>query len=264
MADDRSGGPVSSDGGSVSTDDGPIDAHGSSAQAGVGPTEAVAATSPGLNAAPRIEYPPAASGADPSTAVIERLRAASSSSHDGRRRRLGIVTAIAVILAILGFSAGRAAGTVPWLGGQGDDTAAVTALTDDFLRTYNTYDVSKIEDYQDRMRPLLTDRYFGQFTEVTDSLFKALEQRQQTSGNVKVLTIGLSALDDDSATALAAVDSEVTAGATEAVRRPMRWKVDLVKQDGTWKVDNSEVVAPSQVSDAVSPGEGGESSGEAP
>jgi Mce-associated membrane protein len=168
-------------------------------------------------------------------------------------RILAGLTALGVVLALVGWL------VLPRLGDDGDDAAErnqVTARANDFAVAYNTYDVADLPDYQKRLKGLLTPAYDKQFVEITDAVFGALETKQQKSGDAKVLAVGIDSIDDDSATAIVAVDASITNTDNEAaVERRFRWKVSFAKTKGEWLVSNFESVASVDAQTAPAAGE---------
>lgn len=168
-------------------------------------------------------------------------------------RILAGLTALGVVLALVGGL------VLPRLGGDDDDSAErnqVTARANDFAVAYNTYDVADLADYQKRLKGLLTPAYDKQFVEITNAVFGALETKQQKSGSAKVLAVGIDSLDDDSATAIVAVDASITnTDNTAAVERRFRWKVSFTKAKGDWLVSNFESVASVDAEATPAPGE---------
>ena len=157
-------------------------------------------------------------------------------------RLLSVVTILSVLIGVAGlllpqvFSYSKS-GTV-------SDRKQVIARTTDFAVAYNTYDVAKVGDYQGRLKGLLSKSYNKEFVQVTNSIFTALTDKKQISTNAKVLDAAVDSIDKDSAVALVAVDSSITnTDAEVAVSRHLRWKVSLVKQNGTWNIDKFESVA---------------------
>ena len=124
------------------------------------------------------------------------------------------------------------------------DRKAVVARTTDFAVAYNTYDVAKVDDYQKRMKGLLSTSYNKEFVRVTDTIFKAIADKKQVSKNAAVLDVAVDSIDKDSAVALVAVDASITnTDAKAVIPRHLRWKVNLVKQKGEWVIDKYESVA---------------------
>jgi len=124
------------------------------------------------------------------------------------------------------------------------DRKEVVARTTDFAVAYNTYDVAKVDDYQQRMKGLLSTSYNKEFVKVTDSIFKVLTDKKQVSDHAKVLGVAVDSIDKDSAVALVAVDAAITnTDAKAGVPRHLRWKVNLVKQKGEWVIDKFVSVA---------------------
>ncbi|WP_118394313.1 hypothetical protein [Aeromicrobium sp. A1-2] len=156
---------------------------------------------------------------------------------------LVVVTALGLVLAAVG-------GALWVLGpsGASDDSGdrnTITSRANDFAVAYNTYDVSDLPDYQKRLKGLLTPAYDEQFVQVTDAVFKALEEKKQSSGGAKVLGVAVESIDKDSAEALVAVDAKITNTDNEAeVLRHFRWKISFTKTKGEWLVSNFQSVAP--------------------
>jgi Mce-associated membrane protein len=158
-----------------------------------------------------------------------------------------------VVWILAGVTAiGVALGLVGWLvlgagDGGGDDATdrnQVTARATDFAVAYNTYDVADLPDYQKRLKGLLTPAYDKQFVEITDAVFGALKSKQQKSGDADVLAVAIDSIDDDSATAIVAVDAAITNTDNQAaVQRQFRWKVSFTKAKNQWLVSNFESVA---------------------
>jgi len=152
------------------------------------------------------------------------------------------------ILVIVGVLVGVAGLLVPRIAGGSDEDAerkAVITRATDFAVTYNTYEVANKDDYQKRMKGLLTPAYYTQFTTVTDALFDALKDKDQKSGQANVLGVAVDTIDEDSAVALIAVDAAVTRSTSEgAVARRFRWKVSFARQKGEWLVRQFETISP--------------------
>jgi hypothetical protein len=156
-------------------------------------------------------------------------------------RVLAGVFALGLVLALVG------ALVLPRIGGDGDDDAErnqVVSRANDFAVAYNTYDVADLADYQKRLKGLLTPAYDKQFVEITNAVFGALETKQQKSGDAKVQGVAIDSIDQDSATAIVAVDASITnTDNAAAVQRKFRWKVTFSKTKGEWLVSNFESVA---------------------
>lgn len=157
-------------------------------------------------------------------------------------RLLSIVTVLGVLVGVAGILVPRVFSYDD--GGSSGDGKQVISRVTDFATAYNTYDVNQLADYQKRLKGLLTTSYNKEFVQVTDSIFKALTEKKQVSKDAKVLDVAIDSIDKDSAVALVAVDSSVTnTDATTAIARHLRWKVNLVKQKGEWKINKFESVA---------------------
>ncbi len=156
-------------------------------------------------------------------------------------RLLSILVIVCVLVGVAGLLIPRITGG----GGADSERQAVVSRATDFAVTYNTYEVAEKDDYQKRMKALLTPGYYKQFTTVTNALFDALEGKDQKSGDAKVLGIAIDSIDEDSAVALIAVDASVTTSRSEeAVPRRFRWKVSFANQEGEWLVRQFETISP--------------------
>ncbi len=164
---------------------------------------------------------------------------------DSTRRLRSLLVAVTVVGVVVGAIGLVLAFTnlVPVSGDDQDERAAVVARVEAFAKVYNTYSVDDKADYQKRMKPLLTSSYYEQFTKVTDGIFSALQDKKQTSGDPKVLQVAVQSIDDDSASALVAVDATIRADGESAVQRRFRWKVLMAKDGDTWRVREFQTVA---------------------
>lgn len=184
-------------------------------------------------------------------------------ARPGDRSLTPRATRLLVALAVIGALVGAAGLVVPRVVGGGSEDAqrdAVAARVNQFATVYNTYDVNDLDDYQARMKPLMTPAYFEEFSSITDTVFGALESKDQKSGDANVLAVAIDAIDDDSAVALVAVDASITTSSDEAAaQRRFRWRVTLTKSGGEWLVSQFDTVVPM---DATT--EGGDGSGDTP
>ena len=146
-------------------------------------------------------------------------------------------------------------------GGEPDGTRDVVQRAEDFAVTYNTYDVAEKDEYQERMRDLLTPEYFEEFKRITDAVFAALDSQEQSSGDARVLATAVESIDDENAVALVAVNAAISTSQDEAaVQRRFRWKVTFARADGEWRVSQFEQVVPAD----AELGEAGEQGGLVP
>lgn len=157
-------------------------------------------------------------------------------------RVLSVLTALGLVLGLLGAFLPKAFGDDDTYGGA--DREKVISRARDFATAYNTYDVAKLEDYQKRLKGLLTSDYDEQFVQVTNAVFKALEDKKQKSGEAKVRGVAIESIDEDSAEAIVAVDATISNTDNKAaVVRHFRWKVSFTKTGEEWLISNFESVA---------------------
>ena len=157
-------------------------------------------------------------------------------------RILAVLTATRLVLGLLGVLLPKFIGDDDAYGGA--DRELVISRANDFATAYNTYNVAEVDDYQKRLKGLLTSDYDEQFVQVTDAVFEALKEKKQKSGEAKVRGVAVESIDDDSAEAIVAVDATISNTDNKAaVVRHFRWKVSFVKSGNEWLVSNFESVA---------------------
>ncbi len=157
-------------------------------------------------------------------------------------RLLSIVTVIGVLVGVAGILVPKA------MSYEDSSTVSerkdVVARTTDFAVAYNTYKGAEVADYQKRMKGLLSKAYDGEFVKITDVYFKTLSEKKQVSKDAKVLKVAVDSLSKNRATALLAVDANISNTDLKAdLARHFRWKVSLVKQNGQWNIDGFEPIA---------------------
>lgn len=167
-----------------------------------------------------------------------------------------------VLLGVVVVAMLAAAGCLVWLlaerRGAADEAQsqrdAVMRQTEQFVLRLNTYgpdqldDQGHLPDYQKKVAAVITAKFAADFEK---SGLPIAEQTVAQAGygrDVKVYGVGVESVDGDSATAL------VAAGFTSSYPDPehpqddakraetdpevLRWKVDLVRTDGAWLVDD--------------------------
>jgi hypothetical protein len=154
-----------------------------------------------------------------------------------------------IALCIVGVLVGGAGLVAPRLIGSRDEFAAerqsVITRASDFAVTFNTYSSDKKPDYQRRVKPLMTPRYYKDFLKITNVMFQVVEDKKQSSGDVKVLSVAVERIDKDSASAIVAVDAAVHRSDSEqAVARRFRWQISMRKVRGEWLVNQFDGVPP--------------------
>lgn len=150
------------------------------------------------------------------------------------------------ILAVVGVLVGVAGLLVPAFA-SGDDSRSerqeVVRKANDFAVTFNTYSVDGKADYQKRVKTLMTPSYFKEFSKITDAMFGAIEDKEQSSGDAKVLATAVDSIDTDSAVVLVAVNASVKSGSDKAaVERRFRWTVTFGRYKDEWRVREFDAV----------------------
>ena len=154
-------------------------------------------------------------------------------------RLLSILTVLGVIVGVAGF-------LVPAFAG-GDDSRSerqeVVTRATDFAVAFNTYTVEDKADYQRRMKTLMTPSYFKEFSKITDAMFGAIEDKNQSRGDAKVLATAVDSINEDSAVVLVAVNAAVKSGGEKAaVERRFRWTVTFGRYKDEWRVREFDAV----------------------
>lgn len=152
------------------------------------------------------------------------------------------VTAIGLVLGLAGLALPRVVG--PRDEYAGDRQAALTRASD-FAVTFNTYSTKNKADYQRRMKPLMTKSYYKGFAKITNVMFTVMKDKNQRSGDARVLSMAVDTIDHDSASVIAAIDSSVyTNESKAAVAHRFRWQISLRKVGSRWLVSEFDSTPP--------------------
>ena len=154
-----------------------------------------------------------------------------------------------IATCVVGVLIGGAGLALPNLVGSRDEFAgdrqAVVTRASDFAVTFNTYSSDKKPDYQRRVKPLMTSKYYKDFLKITNVMFQVVEDKKQSSGDVRVLSVAVERIDKDSASAIVAVDAQVhRSDSDQAVARRFRWQISMRKVRGEWLVNAFDGVPP--------------------
>jgi len=117
-----------------------------------------------------------------------------------------------------------------------DVQAAVSA----FVANLNSYSVKDIDGYQDRLKPLLTPGFAQSFDLAVENIVAQVKATNMTSEG-EVLSTAVSSIDPNSATALVVADATVKSALGDRLRH-FRWRVSLIKSEGTWLIDDFKPV----------------------
>ena len=113
----------------------------------------------------------------------------------------------------------------------------VIAAASRFATSINTYDVTKIDEYDARVAPLLTSSFATQFKASSEGLLAAYAKTKlQSTGKVRQAAV--ESIDDDSAKVLVAVDADTVPAGTLTNPPRLRWQVSVVRQHGVWLIDD--------------------------
>ena len=174
-----------------------------------------------------------------------------STATDRPRSRWGLATLLAVLctLTLIGGIV-----LLFWLQDRTDDIAdaeqdRIEAMqaAERFTVEWNTFRPTEVDDYIDRVTPLLSSKFEGEFTNAAPDVVEGItQQRLFSKGEVLrdgdgVPLVGVSSIDADSAEVLVVSDAKRVAN-RQRVLRHWRWQVSLVKVDGEWLVDKFKEV----------------------
>ena len=161
----------------------------------------------------------------------------------GRQRRLlsyGLSAALLVALAfalvftLVGSGGSQAAASTQESAARGEVKRVASA----FAANVNTYSSENVDSYAKRVRPLLTDKFESSFSNAIKSILEQMRNFQIESKG-EVLVTAVSSIDRDSATVLVVADADVQTSSGDRARH-FRWQVDLLRQGGTWLVNDFE------------------------
>jgi hypothetical protein len=89
----------------------------------------------------------------------------------------------------------------------------------------------------------MTSAYYRDFLKITNVMFQVVKEKKQSSGDVKVRSVAVDTIDQDSASAIVAIDAEVRrSDAEQAVARRFRWQISMRKVRGEWLVNRFDSV----------------------
>ncbi len=112
----------------------------------------------------------------------------------------------------------------------------VVRAAERFAVEVNNYDSKTIDDYQGRVRELLTTKFAGEFEQAMGDIVASVNEADMESEG-EVITSAVASVDPDSAEVLVVADAEVRTVFDDRARH-FRWEISLVKVDGEWLVDN--------------------------
>ncbi|GAA3549983.1 hypothetical protein [Nocardioides daeguensis] len=135
---------------------------------------------------------------------------------------------------------------------QADARADAVAAASRFASSVNTYDVTDVAAYTDRVASLLTEPFAEQFRASTDGLLAAYAETGLKSRG-KVRQAAVDSIDSDSAQVLVAVDAETTPAGLLANPPRLRWEVSLVREKGRWLVDDFRAVEAASATPSATP-----------
>ena len=155
------------------------------------------------------------------------------------------VVAAALVVALLAAAAGL--GWVLWeRRGEAEEVQAerdrIMAQSEQFLLRIGTFGPEMLEggrmpQFREQVAEVLTAKAAEDFEEQV-VVAEQLVAQQQASRQAEVFGTGVATLDEDSATALVAGSFTNSVGDQEGAPFPVYLRLDLVKVDGEWLVDD--------------------------
>ncbi len=166
---------------------------------------------------------------------MDDARARGGTVNRGRLLKLGLV-AVTVVALVIGIAALVRGPQIP----PSEDTALrqeARAATERFATAINSYDVTDLDPYVEKVKPLLTDDLAEQFEASTKDLLGRFAETEIVSKG-KVEQVAIDSIDADSAETLAAITVSTEPQNIEYGQPRLRWKVSLVREGDTWLVAN--------------------------
>jgi Mce-associated membrane protein len=215
-----------------------------------------------------VAVPPAP---DASSGVTEDDSRPDRASRSPLLRR-GLLVVLVVVLVGSAAAAGFLATnrSVPALGIQGDQDSLQTqrdqvgAQAEQFMLRVNTYDPTLLSSdgtmpkYRELVEDVITPKFAADFEQAVP-LTEQVVQQSKITLTCEVFSTAVSAIDEDSATALVAGATTATIPSTnggdpQVISQPSQMKLSLVKSKGRWLVDDfSPLVGGDQPSGGASP-----------
>lgn len=118
------------------------------------------------------------------------------------------------------------------------EAKAASAAAEDFVVAFNTYDAAELDDYRERVAGLVTEPLQEVISANLDEAEELLVQDQRSSGGVSVRSIGITELDEDSATAIVVFTVSLRGGEGQPVVAGSRTFVELARSGSAWKVND--------------------------
>ncbi|KAA1422244.1 hypothetical protein FE697_013855 [Mumia zhuanghuii] len=154
--------------------------------------------------------------------------------------RTRVLALVLVLVAVAGLAIGvRAVVRGPQIPANADTSTRqdVRAAAEKFAASVNSYDVTDLDPYVDRVTPLLTDTMAEQFEASTKDLLAQFADTEITSvGTVE--QVAIESLDSDSAEVLAAITVATKPEDVQVGQPRLRWRISLVLEGDRWLVEN--------------------------
>lgn len=153
------------------------------------------------------------------------------------------ILAAAVVVLVTGVLAWRGAGSDELDRAEHRDRALIEGRR--LVETMQTMDPRDLEEHLDRWRDATTGVLHDQLENISDDDREVLLDQEKRS-TARVVDAALTRLGEDTAVMLAAVEVTTTDNAdpdAEPVVKRNRFAADLVKRDGSWKLENLQQVA---------------------
>lgn len=179
---------------------------------------------------------PVAPDATPETAPEPATEQHVSAPPAGRSRLLIVVAALLLVVAT--FLGVLAAGSRAQLDRERDRRQEVEQAAARFATAFVTYDYRTLEASLTRIKRDATAKFGGEYERLFRTSLSTLirETKAQSTGTVTDVFLG--AVDDETASALVVVNVEREGVGGRLPVAGTYFQMDLVEQNGRWKVDN--------------------------
>ena len=140
----------------------------------------------------------------------------------------------AIVLAVVAAGAGD--------DGESGDRQAVRRVAGQFGEALLTYDHRDLAGHRERVLVTATTSFADEYEEAFSESLSALIEETKASSTATVKDIFLSELDEGTAEAILVADLRLTGAGGPRTVSDVYFKLELVRIDGEWKVD--DVVSP--------------------
>jgi Mce-associated membrane protein len=154
------------------------------------------------------------------------------------RRSRAWIAAAALMLVVATFLGVLAAGTRAELDRERDERQQVEQVAARFATAFVTYDYRNLDASLTRIKRDASARFGGEYERLFRTSVRTLIQETRARSAGTVTDVFLGSIDDETASALIVVNVEREGAGGRLPVAGTYFQLDLVEQNGRWKVDN--------------------------